>query len=378
MLKPSKLKTAVALSGHLGDVVLYSCVLKPLRDLFPNDEITLIVSEPARQLFGQSPYADRFMHIDAVTLGPWRWLKFSRREGLANRTRRLWAPTLKVDRLIFPYHFVSRRNFSILDTVQRREMVGCINGRLVHTKRSEYWKNSITHPFRIPSSNPPNHVLDNIAEFLRQIGPTDFTADQLVIELPILETDRASARSAVEEFGGQPYGVIFPGGNFMAGMKLWPPDRYVEVISRLGTSAPRNWVTCGSVEEQQVCADLAQSLKALSSQIQAITICGMPFRVVAALLEEASLVIGNDNGGMHMAIACGAPTVSIVGGMTPHLYQPWGDPLIHRAVTYPMACWGCEYRCTQTSVMCVDNITAKTVTDSCLAVLAAYQEQRRA
>lgn len=375
MIKTRNSSTGIALVGHLGDVVLYSCVLKPVRELFPNEEIVLIASEPAQQLFARSPYVDRVVHMDAVMFGPWHRLKTPKREGLANRTRRLWAPSLNVDRLILPYHFVMRDHLILINVVARREMIGCVNVPFIGAEYSDLWEKSITHPVDISQQDQTNHVLDNIALFLNQIGCSNITPDRLVVEIATNETERVSARSISKGFGGRPYGMIFPGGSYNRGMKIWPVDRYATVIKNLGRWAPGCWLVCGSVEEQETCESLVERLQSQTPQVQALPVCGVSLPSVAALQKSAQLVLGTDNGGVHMSIACGAPTVSIVGGMLPHRYLPWGDLKIHRTVSYPMDCWGCRYTCTRPSVECIENITPEAVVESCLAVLAVHDRQ---
>jgi ADP-heptose:LPS heptosyltransferase len=100
-------------------------------------------------------------------------------------------------------------------------------------------------------------------------------------------------------------------------------------------------------------------------------ICGAPIRHVAAMLERARLVIGNDNGGMHLAVAIDRPTASVVSGASRRLYFPWGDPDRHRAIAHELDCWGCSFNCRQSSVLCMNMISAARVAGECLSILGA-------
>ncbi|MBW2713046.1 MAG: hypothetical protein JRC77_04775, partial [Deltaproteobacteria bacterium] len=89
----------LVLEDHLGDVVLYSSILKPVRQRFPNSKIILIASWAAKELFADSPYVDQVIEEDDLILGPFKRLRVPKQRGLARRTAFLWGPSLRVDLL---------------------------------------------------------------------------------------------------------------------------------------------------------------------------------------------------------------------------------------------------------------------------------------
>jgi ADP-heptose:LPS heptosyltransferase len=62
---------------------------------------------------------------------------------------------------------------------------------------------------------------------------------------------------------------------------------------------------------------------------------------LAALLGRASLVLGVDNGPLHLAVTQGTPTVSIFGPTDPRIFGPWGSPERHIVVASTHKCASC-------------------------------------
>jgi ADP-heptose:LPS heptosyltransferase len=62
---------------------------------------------------------------------------------------------------------------------------------------------------------------------------------------------------------------------------------------------------------------------------------------LAALVAQADLALGVDNGPLHLATAEGTPTVRLYGPTDPRIFGPWGDPRLHRIVQAKQPCAGC-------------------------------------
>jgi len=188
--------------------------------------------------------------------------------------------------------------------------------------------------------------------------------------LGALENDYQEAASLVSSFEGEPYGMIFPGCTFVPSIKVWPQERYGEVIRLLDNSGPRCWLICGGPKEQQDCLNVVQSIEKKCPDVRTIISCGQPLDQIAAALKGATLAMGCDNGGMHLAVAVNTPAISIVSGTVSELYFPWGNPEIHSTATYPKDCWDCKYYCIHESPMCIKNITPMQVAEKCKSVLS--------
>jgi len=62
---------------------------------------------------------------------------------------------------------------------------------------------------------------------------------------------------------------------------------------------------------------------------------------LAALLKRAKLVLGVDNGPLHLAVSQRTPTIHIFGPTDPRIFGPWGAPEQHIVIAATTRCPGC-------------------------------------
>lgn len=143
----------------------------------------------------------------------------------------------------------------------------------------------------------------------------------------VREEDRLMARAILQRCGvpdGGRLAVIAPGGGANPGAvmmeKRWRPEGYARVAERC-LAAGMAVALVGS-----------QSDSASSSRVRELTrgavhdlVGRTAFRELAAVLERASLYVGNDSGTAHLAAAVGCPTVAVFGPTDPARYGPRGS-----------------------------------------------------
>jgi heptosyltransferase I len=122
------------------------------------------------------------------------------------------------------------------------------------------------------------------------------------------DEDREMVASLV---GNLPYAVLIPGANWLT--KRWPPEHFNQTAAALRERFGLGSFVAGAAGD-----------RALAEQIpNATDLTGktnLPQTV--ALLEKASLVIGNDTGPMHIAAALGRPLVTVYGPTDPQMTGP--------------------------------------------------------
>jgi ADP-heptose:LPS heptosyltransferase len=64
---------------------------------------------------------------------------------------------------------------------------------------------------------------------------------------------------------------------------------------------------------------------------------------LAALLARAQLVLGVDNGPLHMAAAQDTPSIRIYGPTDARIFGPWGDTTRHVVIASTEKCAGCPF-----------------------------------
>ncbi|MFH1305986.1 MAG: lipopolysaccharide heptosyltransferase II [Candidatus Omnitrophota bacterium] len=117
--------------------------------------------------------------------------------------------------------------------------------------------------------------------------------------------------------------AVHPGSSNSA--KIWPHERYAELIRRLKTELGCRAVVFGSREESALVGKIA-----LLAQADAIEGAGVfDLGALAAFLKKTVLFVGNDTGPMHMAAALGVPVIGIFGrnipGVGPVRWGPCGE-----------------------------------------------------
>lgn len=113
---------------------------------------------------------------------------------------------------------------------------------------------------------------------------------------------------------------VFPGSN--ARSRRWPPDRFAAVVRTLADGERKVLVFGGPAEQeitQAVAGDRGLDLGGRTD---------LP--ALAAGLAECQILVTNDSGPMHLAMAVGTPTVSLLGAADPVATGPIDGP--HRVV----------------------------------------------
>jgi heptosyltransferase II len=81
---------------------------------------------------------------------------------------------------------------------------------------------------------------------------------------------------------------------------------------------------------------------------------------MGSLLQRCQVVITNDNGPMHLAVAVGAPTVTIYGPTDPKSWNP-GGPRHLALQAAGLSCLGCNLNECPFSHECMTQVTSERV-----------------
>lgn len=133
---------------------------------------------------------------------------------------------------------------------------------------------------------------------------------------------RAEASSVVGE--ATQILVLAPGG--VRESKRWPAERFAAVARRLATGPLTGALVLvlGAAErDTDITREIVQSLDA-DGVLAADLGASLDLLGAAALMERATLVIGNDNVLSHMAAAAGAPTLTVFGPTDERVRAPYG------------------------------------------------------
>jgi lipopolysaccharide heptosyltransferase II len=112
--------------------------------------------------------------------------------------------------------------------------------------------------------------------------------------------------------------VLCPGGNWDP--KRWPKENFAGLGDLLAAKTGARIIISGAKKD----AALAEDIKGMMKTGPVITAGKTTLRQLGALLSRASLVIANDSGPMHMAVAMKAKTIALFGPTSAPLTGPYG------------------------------------------------------
>jgi ADP-heptose:LPS heptosyltransferase len=130
-------------------------------------------------------------------------------------------------------------------------------------------------------------------------------AEAEALEFPVREADRASAARLAWESGLRPpYALVHPGATSPS--RRWAPERFAGVGDALRRRGLHVGIVGTGVERP-----LARGV--LEAMVgRAVDLCGRTdLGTLAALLADASILVGNDSGPAHLAAALGTPSVTL-------------------------------------------------------------------
>jgi predicted lipopolysaccharide heptosyltransferase III len=282
---------------RIGDLILTVPAISALRGAFPEAKIHLAASHFCRELAPAIPNLDRFLVADSAThLHHWLPVLTSRYDYVLDFTR--------TDRSAF-LAFVARSKRKI--TYER-------------TKVRSKWRPLVYDQF-IDSSVRDQHTVDHHLAFLAPLGITNAKSD-LHLDLPVSAREKAKMLLQKANIAG-PFVIFHPGS--ARAEKFWDAQRWADVINHWkGEEIHRVLTSGGSLVEQEHVAKIKKNLRKpildLSGKIDLLTL--------AALIAQATLLVGVDSAPTHLAAALRTPQVVLYGPTNPFHWRPRASPAL--------------------------------------------------
>jgi len=301
---------------HLGDAVITTAMLPPLRAAFPGASIEVLASARNYPLFAACEVIDR-VHVARVNRFA-SWLP-----GLWLPAMLAWAWTLRRRRYDlgidvrgeFPHALLL-----FLAGVRRRVGWNAGGGGFLLTDSPEY----LPHRPETESRAALLHVLG--------IAPDEPIAPRMQSRSDERLWDAGDSRGARRRI------VLHIGAGTQA--KRWPVEHWRELLGRLIVDGDYQIALVGGT------ADLQRAAEILGDQPwpNVMNAAGrLELQRTAALLAGADLFIGADSGPAHLAAALGTPVVVLFSG-TNHAaqWQPRGTRVV--VLRHAVACSPCHRR----------------------------------
>jgi ADP-heptose:LPS heptosyltransferase len=331
---PAAPKILLLRPDHLGDLVLTTPVLQALREQIPHAHITMLIGPWSSTVVERHPALDQlltcpfpgFQRTTQRPLEPYvallktaRQLRHTHYDLAINLRPDFWwgAALLYLARIPHRIGYAIDPSIPFLTQAlpfPAAEHATISNLRLASAGLQTLGYPALAEPYR--SEHYPLYFKPTKQE-------QQWITEQL-LNANIGQTD--------------PVIVIHPGTG--ADVKLWRIEAWSHIANTLMTTQilpiPARIALTGSPKERPMLEDIARGMTATPLIMTNATVGQL-----AALLARAQLVLGVDNGPLHLATAQNTPTLRLFGPTDTHIFGPWGSAEQHIVIASTQKCPTC-------------------------------------
>jgi len=321
----------------VGDSVLAIPAMKAMRASFPDAEITLLVRPWVAGVYKAAPFIDHlWSEPRPSSLSDWIRLTGGIRKSHFDLA------------LLFPNSFESAAMMFLSGVPQR---VGYATDG-----RSWLLTNSL---------KPATGKRHQIHYYLDLAGAVSATVDRPSIEIEASAEEKAQAAKLLLAEGippGRRYLVLNPGAAY-GSAKRWGEDGFAESGDILAAEFDLDVVIVGSEMERSIAQIIQSRMRSRVAVLSGKT----SLETLMGVISEASLMLTNDSGPMHVAAALGVPTVAVFGATNDVVTGPCGPRT--RVVKEPVECSPCMLRECPIDHRCMTRVSAEAVCRAAREVL---------
>ena len=195
----------------------------------------------------------------------------------------------------------------------------------------------------------PAGEIHKVEYFLNIARAAGIETHETSYEFFIKDPDRAFAKDFFAKHGvtGEDIVVaICPGGNW--GPKRWPKESFASLADSLIQKFNARIIVTGAQKDAILAEEIEKLMKKKPINISGAT----TLKELGAIFERADLVVANDTGSMHLAVAMKTPVIALFGPTSPGLTGPYGRgnyKVISRNAECAIPCY--DYTCKDNSCM---------------------------
>ncbi len=289
-IQPDNIKKIVLFrTDRIGEVLLSTVCIGPLKRHFPKSSITFVVSDYAQAIISGRKDISRIFLFNTIKKG-----------SIFHALKRL-IPYLKSEK--FDLAIVMNPH----KTLHLACLMAGIKYRLGYNQKYGF---CLTHKIENKKIEGKKHELEYNMDLLRSIG---VEAD---IEPPYIVTsanDDDYADKIIRQYGlNNAKSIVAIHAGSSNPEKKWPVSNFASLANKIKSNFGCNVVFLGAPEDKGAGeCDLAGLFN---------------IKQLSAFLKKCSLFIGNDAGPMHVAAAANIPVIALFGGVSfPKRWRPWGE-----------------------------------------------------
>jgi len=276
----------------VGDAVMATPTLRALRVAFPEAEIVLLGLPLHEGLLRDVPHFDEFLPLRGRSLRAiWRRARALRQRGFD------WAVILPDSPRTAIEAWLAR--------IPRR--AGYARDRLRRALVTDTLPTPTEHGQRVAIS-----MIDRYQRIIRVLG-VEPAGDRLDLCVHDPARERVAKQLAELDVGTAPVLLVTPGASYGTS-KLWPPEYFAtacdEIARRHGLLPVI--LPAPNPEEQAIAEDVARRMRERS-----VLAAPGSLEDLKAMVERATLLLTNDTGPRHVAVALDRPVITLMGPTDP-------------------------------------------------------------
>lgn len=312
----------------IGDCLFTTPVAKAIKDTYPQSYIGYWCNMRVEDILKRNPYIDK---IFALSRGDIKKIyRASKWRGISVFLKLLYR--IKREKFELALDFSLDQRYSLISKIigiKRRLGYNYKNRGIFLTAKlplTEYWH---------------RHVTEYYLDLLHML---DIHAKTYNLILTVTQEDKFKGRDILAKHGARPEDLIIgiaPGAGASwgkdASFKHWPAENFAKLADALIKQYHAKVIILGDELEMPI----AQRMMCAMSE-NPIDLAGKTtLRELISVISNLQIMVANDGGPLHMAVAEGIKTVSIFGPVDENVYGPYPESRSHIVVSANINCRPC-------------------------------------
>ena len=301
-LQPAPRRALVIKLGHIGDVLVATPVITALKQAWPELAVDMLVNQGTEAMVAHNPLINKVLVLKRDHVS--RLAELSWQAGFLAALRAnhydLSLELAEGDRGAF-LSWISGARIR----VGFRPKKPRLRGRAYH--------------HLAPRWDDQHHMVQS---FLRQVGLLGITPSDTALKFEPGAEARAQAQNLLAQarIGQGAYALVHPTSRWM--FKSWTPAGNAGLIQHLTGQGLKVVLTSGPDPKEMALVERIRAL--LPAGAVALDLAGkLDLYVLGGLIASARLFCGVDSAPMHMAVALGAPVLTMFGPSGEVMWGPW-------------------------------------------------------